>query len=142
MSNISEQSTPAYDLAVTDRHTVNFGPQHPSTHGVLRLIMELDGETVERADPHIGLLHRGTEKLGSVFKISITESSMARSTCATRSSRSMVTFLTPVSESSTSLKGSAVESAIPASCCSLIILTQPRMIVPVRRIFFCNCRIP
>ncbi len=63
MSNVSEQSTPAYDFAVTDRHTVNFGPQHPSTHGVLRLIMELDGETVERADPHIGLLHRGTEKL-------------------------------------------------------------------------------
>ncbi len=42
---------------------VNFGPQHPSAHGVLRLILELDGEVVERADPHIGLLHRGTEKL-------------------------------------------------------------------------------
>jgi len=43
--------------------TVNMGPQHPSTHGVLRLVLELDGEVVERADPHIGLLHRGTEKL-------------------------------------------------------------------------------
>jgi len=43
--------------------TVNFGPQHPAAHGVLRLILELDGEVVKRADPHIGLLHRGTEKL-------------------------------------------------------------------------------
>ncbi len=43
--------------------TLNFGPQHPAAHGVLRLILELDGEVVERADPHIGLLHRGTEKL-------------------------------------------------------------------------------
>lgn len=42
---------------------INFGPQHPSAHGVLRLILEMDGEVVERADPHIGLLHRGTEKL-------------------------------------------------------------------------------
>ena len=44
-------------------YTINFGPQHPAAHGVLRLVMELDGEVVERADPHIGLLHRGTEKL-------------------------------------------------------------------------------
>lgn len=43
--------------------TINFGPQHPAAHGVLRLILELDGEIVEKADPHIGLLHRGTEKL-------------------------------------------------------------------------------
>jgi NADH-quinone oxidoreductase subunit D len=43
--------------------TVNFGPQHPAAHGVLRLVMEMDGEIVERLDPHIGLLHRGTEKL-------------------------------------------------------------------------------
>lgn len=43
--------------------SLNFGPQHPAAHGVLRLILELDGEVVERADPHIGLLHRGTEKL-------------------------------------------------------------------------------
>ena len=46
-----------------DNHTINFGPQHPAAHGVLRLILEMDGEVVERADPHIGLLHRGTEKL-------------------------------------------------------------------------------
>ncbi len=46
-----------------DSHAVNLGPQHPAAHGVLRLILELDGEVVERADPHIGLLHRGTEKL-------------------------------------------------------------------------------
>ena len=44
-------------------YTMNFGPQHPAAHGVLRLVLELDGEVVDRADPHIGLLHRGTEKL-------------------------------------------------------------------------------
>ncbi|MBT3396304.1 MAG: NADH-quinone oxidoreductase subunit D, partial [Alphaproteobacteria bacterium] len=44
-------------------YTINFGPQHPAAHGVLRLVLELDGEVVDRADPHIGLLHRGTEKL-------------------------------------------------------------------------------
>ena len=43
--------------------TINFGPQHPAAHGVLRLVLELNGEVIERADPHIGLLHRGTEKL-------------------------------------------------------------------------------
>jgi NADH-quinone oxidoreductase subunit D len=43
--------------------TINFGPQHPAAHGVLRLVLEMDGEVVDRADPHIGLLHRGTEKL-------------------------------------------------------------------------------
>ena len=42
---------------------LNFGPQHPSAHGVLRLILELNGEIIQRVDPHIGLLHRGTEKL-------------------------------------------------------------------------------
>jgi len=42
---------------------MNFGPQHPAAHGVLRLVLELDGEIVKKADPHIGLLHRGTEKL-------------------------------------------------------------------------------
>ncbi|WP_300576307.1 NADH-quinone oxidoreductase subunit D [Phenylobacterium sp.] len=45
------------------KFTINFGPQHPAAHGVLRLILELDGEVVERVDPHVGLLHRGTEKL-------------------------------------------------------------------------------
>jgi len=43
--------------------TINFGPQYPAAHGVLRLILELEGEIVKKADPHIGLLHRGTEKL-------------------------------------------------------------------------------
>ena len=46
-----------------ENYSMNFGPQHPAAHGVLRLVLELDGEIVERADPHIGLLHRGTEKL-------------------------------------------------------------------------------
>jgi len=50
-------------MAEIRNYTINFGPQHPSAHGVLRLVLELDGEVVERADPHIGLLHRGTEKL-------------------------------------------------------------------------------
>jgi NADH-quinone oxidoreductase subunit D len=50
-------------VAEIKNYTLNFGPQHPSAHGVLRLVLELDGEVVERADPHIGLLHRGTEKL-------------------------------------------------------------------------------
>jgi NADH-quinone oxidoreductase subunit D len=44
-------------------YTMNFGPQHPAAHGVLRLVLEMDGEVIERADPHVGLLHRGTEKL-------------------------------------------------------------------------------
>ncbi|MGD8385144.1 MAG: NADH-quinone oxidoreductase subunit D [Lysobacterales bacterium] len=50
-------------MAEIRNYTMNFGPQHPAAHGVLRLVLELDGETVVRADPHIGLLHRGTEKL-------------------------------------------------------------------------------
>ena len=50
-------------MAEIRNYTINFGPQHPSAHGVLRLVLELDGEVVERADPHVGLLHRGTEKL-------------------------------------------------------------------------------
>lgn len=50
-------------MAEIRNYTLNFGPQHPAAHGVLRLVLELDGEVVERADPHIGLLHRGTEKL-------------------------------------------------------------------------------
>jgi len=48
---------------IIDSYSLNFGPQHPAAHGVLRLVLELDGEVVRRADPHIGLLHRGTEKL-------------------------------------------------------------------------------
>ena len=50
-------------MAEFRNYTLNFGPQHPAAHGVLRLVLELDGEVVQRADPHIGLLHRGTEKL-------------------------------------------------------------------------------
>ena len=50
-------------MAEIRNYTMNFGPQHPAAHGVLRLVMELDGEVIERADPHIGLLHRATEKL-------------------------------------------------------------------------------
>lgn len=50
-------------MADIKNYTLNFGPQHPSAHGVLRLVLELDGEVVQRADPHIGLLHRGSEKL-------------------------------------------------------------------------------
>ena len=50
-------------MAEIRNYTINFGPQHPAAHGVLRLVLELDGEVIVRADPHIGLLHRGTEKL-------------------------------------------------------------------------------
>ncbi|MEY2928855.1 MAG: NADH-quinone oxidoreductase subunit [Pseudomonadota bacterium] len=50
-------------MAEIRNYTMNFGPQHPAAHGVLRLVLELDGEVIQRADPHIGLLHRGTEKL-------------------------------------------------------------------------------
>ncbi len=49
--------------ATHENYMINFGPQHPAAHGVLRLVLELDGEVIERVDPHIGLLHRGTEKL-------------------------------------------------------------------------------
>lgn len=60
-ARIIEEST---SEASSERNfTINFGPQHPAAHGVLRLVLELDGEVVERVDPHIGLLHRGTEKL-------------------------------------------------------------------------------
>jgi NADH:ubiquinone oxidoreductase subunit D len=48
---------------MTKNFLMNFGPQHPAAHGVLRLILELEGEIIKKADPHIGLLHRGTEKL-------------------------------------------------------------------------------
>jgi NADH dehydrogenase (ubiquinone) Fe-S protein 2 len=51
------------DLNIINNFTMNFGPQHPAAHGVLRLVLELRGEVIERVDPHIGLLHRGTEKL-------------------------------------------------------------------------------
>ncbi len=60
---LDKNSLPATKIVEIDSHSINFGPQHPAAHGVLRLILEMDGEVVERADPHIGLLHRGTEKL-------------------------------------------------------------------------------
>ena len=60
LGNTPEKATRTVEI---DTHSINFGPQHPAAHGVLRLILEMDGEIVERADPHIGLLHRGTEKL-------------------------------------------------------------------------------
>src|SRR5690348_5300605 len=50
-------------LSPIKNFAMNFGPQHPAAHGVLRLILELNGEVIKRADPHVGLLHRGTEKL-------------------------------------------------------------------------------
>ncbi len=63
MSDIPETMSKTTKTVEIDSHALNFGPQHPAAHGVLRLILEMDGEVVERADPHIGLLHRGTEKL-------------------------------------------------------------------------------
>ncbi|MEJ6008947.1 NADH-quinone oxidoreductase subunit D [Novosphingobium aquae] len=62
MSLQLEQSPTTGDEVITN-YTINFGPQHPAAHGVLRMVMELDGEIIERIDPHVGLLHRGTEKL-------------------------------------------------------------------------------
>lgn len=59
----SEKIHPITEETQIQPYTMNFGPQHPAAHGVLRLVLEMEGEVVERADPHIGLLHRGTEKL-------------------------------------------------------------------------------
>jgi NADH-quinone oxidoreductase subunit D len=61
--SMTPELSPTTGDDVIANYTINFGPQHPAAHGVLRLVMELDGEIVERLDPHIGLLHRGTEKL-------------------------------------------------------------------------------
>ena len=58
-----EVPVPGSEETKVRKFNINFGPQHPAAHGVLRLVLELDGEIVERVDPHIGLLHRGTEKL-------------------------------------------------------------------------------
>jgi hypothetical protein len=60
---LREKPTGMLLMADIRNFTLNFGPQHPAAHGVLRLVLELDGEVVQRADPHIGLLHRATEKL-------------------------------------------------------------------------------
>ena len=67
MTEITELSNLTEDMPNTKEVLLNLGPQHPSTHGVLRLVLELKGEIVERVDPHIGYLHRGTEKLAESF---------------------------------------------------------------------------
>ena len=63
MSGFTMERSPTTTGESVDNYTINFGPQHPAAHGVLRMVMELDGEVIERVDPHVGLLHRGTEKL-------------------------------------------------------------------------------
>ena len=63
MDHLADDTDPTTGDLEIQNFTINFGPQHPAAHGVLRMVMELDGEIVERVDPHIGLLHRGTEKL-------------------------------------------------------------------------------
>ncbi len=63
MDHLADDTDPTVGDLEIQNFTINFGPQHPAAHGVLRMVMELDGEVVERVDPHIGLLHRGTEKL-------------------------------------------------------------------------------
>jgi len=63
MSGMTLERSPTTTGESVDNYTINFGPQHPAAHGVLRMVMELDGEVIERVDPHVGLLHRGTEKL-------------------------------------------------------------------------------
>ncbi|MET0179650.1 MAG: NADH-quinone oxidoreductase subunit D [Novosphingobium sp.] len=63
MSALIPETSPTTGDEVISNYTINFGPQHPAAHGVLRMIMELDGAIIARIDPHVGLLHRGTEKL-------------------------------------------------------------------------------
>ena len=63
LMHVTDAGDPTTGDVTISNYTINFGPQHPAAHGVLRLVMELDGEIIERIDPHVGLLHRGTEKL-------------------------------------------------------------------------------
>lgn len=63
MNNLVTVNSNKNNIQTIKNFTMNFGPQHPAAHGVLRLILALDGEVVKKAEPHIGLLHRGTEKL-------------------------------------------------------------------------------
>lgn len=63
IAGITDDADPSVGDTMIANYTINFGPQHPAAHGVLRLVTELDGEIIERLDPHVGLLHRGTEKL-------------------------------------------------------------------------------
>ena len=65
-------------MADSNNLTLNFGPQHPAAHGVLRLVMEMDGEVIHRVDPHVGLLHRGTEKLAETKPFNHSIGYMAR----------------------------------------------------------------
>ena len=67
MTEVTQLSKSASEAPNTEDVLLNLGPQHPSTHGVLRLVLEMDGEIVKRVDPHIGYLHRGTEKLSESF---------------------------------------------------------------------------
>ena len=62
MSGLTYEQSPTTDGDEISNYTINFGPQHPAAHGVLRMVMELDGEIIERIDPHVGLLHRGTPR--------------------------------------------------------------------------------
>src|SRR3546814_15179349 len=63
LDHVTDAADPSLGDTEIQNYTINFGPQHPAAHGVLRLVMELDGEIVQRCDPHVGLLHSGTEKL-------------------------------------------------------------------------------
>jgi NADH-quinone oxidoreductase subunit D len=63
LMGVEDAADPTTGDVTIQNYTINFGPQHPAAHGVLRLVMELDGETIKPLDPHVGLLHRGTEKL-------------------------------------------------------------------------------
>ena len=56
-------------MAEIQSYTMNFGPQHPAAHGVLRLVLEIEGEVIQKADPHVGLLHRATEKLAEGIRL-------------------------------------------------------------------------
>ena len=67
MTEVTELTAPAGATPNTQEVLLNLGPQHPSTHGVLRLVLEMEAEYVARVDPHIGYLHRGTEKLAESF---------------------------------------------------------------------------
>ena len=67
MTEVTVIQETATDSGLTREVLMNLGPQHPSTHGVLRLLLQMDGEIIERIEPHVGLLHRGTEKLAENF---------------------------------------------------------------------------
>ena len=72
-------------MAEIRNYTMNFGPQHPAAHGVLRLVLEMDGEVIQKADPHIGLLHRGTGCIDrtacAADRSAATRATRSRATC-------------------------------------------------------------